>query len=77
MSRIGKLPIIIPEKVSVTVNKDNKVTVKGPLGELHQQVDPEIIVTIKDNVVIVNRPNEQKRYKALHGLYRSLIFNMV
>ncbi len=77
MSRIGKLPIIIPDKVSVTVSKDNKVTVKGPLGELHQQVDPDIIVDIKDKTVIVNRPNEQKRYKALHGLYRSLIFNMV
>jgi len=77
MSRIGKLPIIIPDKVSVTVNKDNKVTVKGPLGELHQQVDPEIVVAIKDKTIIVSRPSEQKRHKSLHGLYRSLIFNMV
>jgi large subunit ribosomal protein L6 len=77
MSRIGKLPIIIPDKVSVTVSKDNIVTVKGPLGVLHQQVDPEIIVAINDKTVVVDRPSEQKRHKALHGLYRSLIFNMV
>ncbi len=77
MSRIGKLPIVIPPKVSVTISKENKVTVKGPLGELHQQIDPDIAVTLKDNIVTVTRPTEQKRHKALHGLYRSLINNMV
>lgn len=77
MSRIGKLPITIPDKVSVTVNKENKITVKGPLGELNQQVDPDITIDIKDKTLVVSRPSEQKRHKALHGLYRSLINNMV
>ena len=77
MSRIGKLPIVIPEKVTVTVGKDNKVTVKGPLGELFQKVDPDITIAIEDKTLVVSRPSEQKRHKALHGLYRSLINNMV
>ena len=77
MSRIGNLPISIPEKVTVEVNKDNIVSVKGPLGELTQKVDLDIKVTIEENQVIVSRPTEQKRHKAMHGLYRSLINNMV
>lgn len=76
MSRIGKLPIVIPEGVTVTI-KDNLVVVKGPLGELEQKVDNDINVSVKDNNVLLTRPSEQKRHKALHGLYRSLINNMV
>ena len=76
MSRIGKLPIVIPEGVTVTI-KDTLVVVKGPLGELEQQVDKDINVNVKDNNVILTRPSDQKRHRALHGLYRSLINNMV
>jgi large subunit ribosomal protein L6 len=77
MSRIGKLPIVIPEKVKVTVGKDNIISVKGPLGELNQKVDADITVSVDGNILNVTRPTEQKRHKALHGLYRSLINNMV
>jgi large subunit ribosomal protein L6 len=77
MSRIGKLPITIPEKVNVTVGKDNVVTVKGPLGELTQAIDPDITVNVENNVVNVSRPTDQKRHRSLHGLYRALINNMV
>jgi large subunit ribosomal protein L6 len=77
MSRIGKLPISIPEKVNITVGSNNVVTVKGPLGELKQQVDPDITVKVENNEIIVSRPTDQKRHRALHGLYRSLINNMV
>jgi len=76
MSRIGKLPINIPTTVKFTVDKGN-VVVKGPLGELKQQVDEDFIFDLKDNVLVIQRPSEQKRHKALHGLYRSLINNMV
>jgi large subunit ribosomal protein L6 len=77
MSRIGKLPIAIPDKVAITVGKDNLVTVKGPLGELKQKVDPDITLSIESNVLTVSRPSDQKRHRALHGLYRSLVNNMV
>jgi len=77
MSRIGKLPINLPAGVSVTVNKDNSVTVKGPKGELTQQIDVDIKVSVEDNAVVLERPSEQKRHKAMHGLYRSLMNNMV
>jgi large subunit ribosomal protein L6 len=76
MSRIGKLPITIPAGVTVEY-RDNVVTVKGPLGELTQKVDPDIHVEIKDGIIRVLRPTDQKRHKAMHGLYRSLINNMV
>jgi len=76
MSRIGKLPITIPEGVTVDY-RDNVVTVKGPLGELSQKIDPDIKVEIKDGIIRVLRPTDQKRHKAMHGLYRSLINNMV
>ncbi len=76
MSRIGKLPIQIPEGVTVEY-RDNVVTVKGPLGELSQKIDPDITVEIKDGIIRVQRPSDQKRHKAMHGLYRSLINNMV
>lgn len=77
MSRIGKAPIAIPDKVQVSVDNENIVTVKGPLGELTQKVDADITVKIEDNVLICERPTEQKRHKSMHGLYRSLIANMV
>lgn len=77
MSRIGKLPISIPDKVEVTVEKDNTVIVKGPLGTLAQKVDPDITVNIENKTILVARPTEQKRHKSLHGLYRALINNMV
>ncbi len=76
MSRIGKLPIDLPKGVTVSVNK-GEVTVKGPKGELHQSVDPDIEVAVEDGVIEVRRPTEQKRHRAMHGLYRSLIANMV
>lgn len=77
MSRIGKMPITIPDKVQVDVSKGNFVHVKGPKGELQRQIDSEIIIKIEDNTIYVDRPTEQKRHKAMHGLSRSLIFNMV
>ena len=77
MSRIGKLPINIPAGVTVTVSKDNEVAVKGPKGELTQAVDKDIIIKIEGEVLTVERPSDQKRHKALHGLYRSLINNMI
>lgn len=77
MSRIGKLPIPLPDGVKVDINDKNTVTVKGPKGELSQQVDPDIAVSLEDGQVVVKRPSEQKRHKSLHGLYRTLIHNMV
>lgn len=77
MSRIGKMPIAVPAKVEVTVASDNTVTVKGPKGALSQKVDPDIKVTVEDGNVVVERPTEQKRHKAMHGLYRALLNNMV
>lgn len=76
MSRIGKAPINLPSGVTVSVNKST-VTVKGPKGELNQEVNPDMTVKVEDNTVTVERPTEQKRHKALHGLYRALINNMV
>ena len=76
MSRIGKAPINIPSGVTVKVD-DNKVEVKGPKGVLTQPVNPDISVKIEDSQVVLERPTEQKKHKALHGLYRSLINNMV
>ncbi len=76
MSRIGKLPIQIPEGVTVEY-RDHVVTVKGPLGEMTQKIDPDISVEIKDGEIRVTRPTDQKRHKSMHGLYRSLINNMV
>lgn len=77
MSRIGKAPIAIPAGVTITVSDKNLVTVKGPKGELTQQVDPAITVDQEDGQIVVKRPTEQKHHKSLHGLYRSLINNMV
>lgn len=77
MSRIGKLPIEIPAGVTINVSDENLVTVKGKLGELSQQVDSDIEVAVEDNQVVVKRANDQKKHRAMHGLYRSLINNMV
>jgi large subunit ribosomal protein L6 len=78
MSRVGKAPISVPSGVTITVDeKSNIVTVKGGKGELKQQVDPDIKVEFKDGEIQVTRPTDQKRHRAMHGLYRSLINNMV
>lgn len=77
MSRVGKAPIAIPAGVTITVSDSNLVIVKGPKGELQQQVDGDIIVAQEDGNLLVQRPSEQKRHKALHGLYRALLNNMV
>ncbi|WP_085535381.1 50S ribosomal protein L6 [Massilibacteroides vaginae] len=76
MSRIGKLPINIPAGVTVTV-KDSTVTVKGPKGELNQKINPDIKVEINNGEIQLIRPSDERNYRALHGLYRSLINNMV
>jgi large subunit ribosomal protein L6 len=77
MSRIGKQPVVVPAGVTVTVNKDNQLTVKGPKGELKQEVDRDITIEVKDNQVHFSRPTDQIRHRAMHGLYRSLVDNMV
>lgn len=77
MSRIGKLPITIPEGVTVAVDKNNVVTVKGPKGELSQEVKGGIEVKIEEKVITLVRPSETKEQRSMHGLYRSLINNMV
>ena len=77
MSRIGKLPITLPSGVSVTVGDDNLITLKGPKGELSQQVNSDLKVEIENGVLTVERPTDGKEHRAMHGLYRSLINNMV
>jgi large subunit ribosomal protein L6 len=77
MSRVGKAPIALPAGVTVTVSAENVVTVKGPKGELQQAVDSDITIAQEDGNLLVQRPSEQKRHKALHGLYRALLNNMV
>lgn len=77
MSRIGKLPVSIPAGVTITVADDNTVTVKGPKGELSQKMCKDMAIEIEGNVLTVKRPNDEKENRALHGLTRSLIHNMV
>jgi large subunit ribosomal protein L6 len=77
MSRIGKKPINIPSGVTVDVSAHGLVTVKGPKGTLTQDVNPDIQVKVEGSDIVVARPTESKRHKSLHGLYRSLINNMV
>jgi len=77
MSRIGRLPITIPGGVTVNVDETNLVTVKGPLGELKEQINKDLKVTIDNGVLIVERPSDNKTHRALHGLSRTLINNMV
>lgn len=76
MSRIGKLPITIPSGVDVNIS-NGTVTVKGKLGTLTQSIDPDITVAMEDGKLVVTRPTDQKRHRALHGLYRALLANMV
>jgi large subunit ribosomal protein L6 len=77
MSRIGKLPVNLPKGVTVNISDANLVSVKGPLGELTQEVDKDLKVEVVGNEVILSRPTESKNHKSLHGLYRALIHNMV
>lgn len=77
MSRIGKNPISIPAKVEVTISNKNLVTVKGPKGQLIQQVDPDLKLEQEDGQILVKRPTDQKRHRSVHGLYRALIANMI
>ena len=77
MSRIGRAPISVPPKVQVTWTDENYVTVKGPKGELSQRVNPALTLKLEDGVLTVSRPSDSKQHKAMHGLYRSLVNNMV
>ncbi len=77
MSRIGRTPIPVPPKVQVNWNENNFVTVKGPKGELSYQVPRELTLKLEDGVLTVSRPSDSKPHKAMHGLYRTLINNMV
>jgi large subunit ribosomal protein L6 len=77
MSRIGKQPVVIPSGVTVTVGKDNVITVKGPKGELKEAIDKDIKVEVNGNEINISRPTDQIRHRAMHGLYRSLLSNVV
>ena len=77
MSRIGKLPITVPAGVTVSIDENNFVTVKGPKGTLSQQVNPIIKMQQEGNVLTLTRPSDAKPHKAMHGLYRALVANMV
>jgi large subunit ribosomal protein L6 len=77
MSRIGRAPIPVPPKVQVNWNDGNLVTVKGPKGELSYQIDPELSLKLEDGTLNVSRPSDSKEHKAKHGLYRTLVNNMV
>jgi len=77
MSRIGKKPVEITKGVTVTVTPANEIVVKGPKGELKEAIDRDIKVSVQDNQVIIERPTDQIRHRALHGLYRALVANMV
>ena len=77
MSRIGRAPIPVPPKVQVNWSDGNLVTVKGPKGELSYQIDPELSLKLEDGVLSVSRPSDSKEHKAKHGLYRTLVNNMV
>jgi len=77
MSRIGLKPINLPSGVEIKINDGNFVEVKGPKGQLSEQVSPEMAITIEDGVLNVSRPSETKKHKSLHGLTRTLISNMI
>jgi len=76
MSRIGKLPITVPAGVTIT-QQENVVTVKGPKGTLTQEINPNISIAVEGNLCVVSRPDDEKQNRSMHGLYRSLINNMV
>lgn len=77
MSRIGKQPVTVPGGVTVTIGNDNVVTVKGPKGELKQPIDRDMKIEVKDGQINVTRPTDQIRHRALHGLSRALVSNLV
>jgi len=77
MSRIGRAPIVVPNKVQVNWTENNYVTVKGPKGELEGQIDPELILKLEDGQLTVARPSDNREHRSKHGLYRSLLNNMV
>lgn len=77
MSRIGKQPVVVPAGVTITVSADNVLTVKGPKGQLTQNIDRDIAIEVKEGEVVFTRPTDQIRHRAMHGLYRSLVNNMV
>lgn len=77
MSRIGKLHITVPNGVSITLGDDKVVTVKGPKGEMKQQISENVTVEVKDGELVVGRVDETKECRSMHGLYRSLLNNMV
>ncbi|NDC76300.1 MAG: 50S ribosomal protein L6 [Chitinophagia bacterium] len=77
MSRIGKKPVSLPTGVTVNVGSDNVIVVKGPKGELRQSVDRDIRMDVRDNQIVFERPTDQIRHRAQHGLYRALVSNMV
>ncbi|HLJ33292.1 MAG TPA: 50S ribosomal protein L6 [Ktedonobacteraceae bacterium] len=77
MSRIGRAPIAVPPKVQVNWTEDNVVTVKGPKGELSYKIDPELGLQLENGQLIVTRPSDNKEHKSKHGLYRTLVNNMV
>ena len=77
MSRIGKMPITIPKGVDVKLDDGNTLTIKGNMGTLVKQLHKDMLIKVEDNTIFVQRPSEQKQHRALHGLTRSLISNMV
>lgn len=77
MSRIGNMPIEIPEGVDVKVSPENLVEVKGNLGTLSQQIDQDLEIKMEDGTIIIERPSESKKHKSMHGLYRTLVSNMI
>ena len=77
MSRIGNAPITVPEGVEVNISAENQVNVKGKLGELMQEVNPLIKIALENNTITLSRPNDEKDTRSIHGLYRSLLFNMI
>ncbi len=77
MSRIGKSPVTIPDGVTINISDDNLVTVKGKMGELSEKIDSDLKLSINDGVLTLERPSEEIRHRAVHGLSRALIANMV
>lgn len=77
MSRIGRSPIVVPPKVQVNWTEDNTVTVKGPKGELSQKIHPDLTLSLENGTLLVTRPDDNREHRSAHGLYRSLVNNMV
>lgn len=77
MSRIGKKPVALPAGVEVKVDENNLVTVKGPKGQLEQQIDPRIKMEVKENEIVFTRPTDSRNDRAQHGLSRTLVYNMI